>query len=116
MESRSVYSCHLATDLRDVSCQPSVRVQRSRDSSAGLPECVRPLDATQGPCVAAAAAPLALKWRDCNRPDRWHRPSDGGPRGRQITQVERAWPEAEERRKGRERGGGKGEAGQPQPV
>src|SRR5437773_4165104 len=37
------------------------------------------------------------------------------PRGRQVTQVEGARPEAEERRTGTERGGGEVEAGQPQP-
>src|SRR5436309_13880338 len=47
---------------------------------------------------------------------RWPRPSNGGTRGRQVTQVERARPEAEERRKGRERGRGEVEARQLRPA
>src|SRR5205814_6536357 len=61
-------------------------------------------------CRSACPLPARLQSSD-RRP----RPSDGGTRGRQVTQVEGARPEAEERRTGTELGGGEVEAGQPQP-
>ena len=46
---------------------------------------------------------------------RWPQPSNGGTRGRQVTQVERARPEAEKRRKGPGHGRSEVEARHLQP-